>query len=182
MKQLLVLIALAGLCLGACDAGGPPSAPVAPADAAEFAETTCTAFDEFLLAWGNPDAGKSDAWISFEQAIVRGELDVLERNGAEILEHLAAARTANARGATYPPGTAVNAEFEAILAALDRQVRTVLEAKGAPDVAAEAEAATVDVWTTHWPGYLRALVTLVRTSGIEMQNLPCPDGAAPAPG
>ena len=164
---------LLSLVLAAC-AGGPPStAPLPPADAAEYAATLCTATDELFLAIGNPDAGvPSASWKAFEDAIEAGDVAALDRAGTTVLAHLDAARTANARGATFPPGTAANAELEALLVAVDTYVRAVLEARGDKAVASAAEAAAGPAWERHWPGWLSALQAL-GAAGVPIANLPC---------
>ncbi len=142
------------------------SAPsIAPADPAGFVEATCTAIDELSLAWGNPDtAKKSEAWKSFEAAIERQDTALLDSAAAEILTHLAAARAATARAATWAPGAPASAEFEAVLVGLETQVTTVRDARGDPAVAQmAAETMQASTWPRFWP-YIQLLVQTAQTN------------------
>jgi hypothetical protein len=145
-----------------------------PADAVSFAAATCTAIDELFLAWGNPDtANKSDAWKSFESAVERHDTALLDSAAGAILAHLAAARAANAHGATWTPGAAANAEFEVVLAGLVTQVTTVRDSRGDPSIAAKA-AETMQ--STNWPRlltYFEKLRPLVESHAVALPSLPC---------
>ena len=176
---LSAAIAMA-LVIAGCGTGAPAATVAGPADAVEFAETMCDSTDAFFLAVGNPDAGTpSVAWAQFEDAIERGDVALLDQAGTTILGHIDTARAANGRGATFAPATAANAEFDALLTALDTQVRMVLEAKGDKAVARTAAEAAGGAWGRHWSAWLLALRALGE-SGIVMPNIPC-DGGPPGP-
>ena len=172
----VVGIAVVVLVTAACGASAPAStAPsVPPADAAAFADATCTTIDELFLAFGNPDtAEKSPAWMSFEAAIERHDTALLDSAAAEILGHLVAARAANARGATWTPEAEANAEFEVGLAGLVTQVTTVRDARGDPAI---AEQAREKMQSTNWPRlltYFQKLGALVQSGAVVLPNLPC---------
>lgn len=86
--------------------------PIAVVDAAGFATATCTANQKLNLAFGNPDANvKSAAWKAFDSAVVAKDTAQIDATAGEVLLHLEAARVANARGATWAPGTTANAEM-----------------------------------------------------------------------
>ena len=135
---------------------------------------------EFGLAWGNPDANiKSAAWTSFEAAVQRRDTAALDSSATEILGHIAAARSALARGATWAPGAPANAELDAVLAALQTQVTTVRDAGADPTVAKAAAATTATMWP-RWLNYLRLVLSVAKDYPGALRNLPC-ESASPAP-
>jgi hypothetical protein len=129
---------------------------------------------ETFHRWGNPDtAVKSTAWTSFESAIERHDTALVDSAAAAILAHLATARAANARGATWKPGAEANAEFEVVLAGLVTQVTAVRDSRGDPAVAAQA-AETMQ--SKNWPRlltYFEKLRPLMESKAVALPSLPC---------
>jgi hypothetical protein len=173
----LVATAVLVVAVAACGTPSPPASTAVslpPADAAGFADATCTAIDELFFAWGNPDTAiKSTAWTSFESAIERHDTALLDSAAAAILAHLAAARAANAQGATWKPGAEANAEFEVVLAGLVTQVTTVRDSRGDQAIAAQA-AETMQ--SKNWPRlltYFEKLRPLVASNAVALPSLPC---------
>jgi hypothetical protein len=173
-----LLVGLVFVISGCSTTPAASSASLPPLDGKGFAAATCLAIDELFLAVGNPDTGsKSAAWQSFEAAIERHDTALLDSASAEILTHLAAARAANDRGATFPPGTAANAEFGAVLVGLEQQVATVRDARGAPDVAERAATEMQAIWP-RFLTYLQRMRELIQSGAVVMPNVPCPSGSA----
>jgi hypothetical protein len=167
----VLVSALAGCGSGAASPSQSPSPP--PATAADFSNAACTALGEFSLAWGNPDTNiKSDAWKKFDAAIKQKDAGQLEVAATEILAHLEAARTANARGSTWAPGAAASTELEAVLVALETEVTTVRAARGDPGVAAQAETTMQATWP-HFLTYLQKVQALIQSKAFATPTVPC---------
>ncbi len=182
-RLLLGLLGAALVVLVGCSSATPsPSAqissssspsPVAVVDAAGFATATCTANEELNLAFGNPDANvKSAAWKAFDAAVAAKDPTQIDAAAAAVLLHLEAARAANARGATWAPGTPANAEFTVVLAGLEKYIVTVQEARGEPGVEGQAAKDMGAVWP-HLLAYYQMLQQLMVAKTITLTQLPC---------
>ena len=154
--------------LASASTGAPASR--SPVEMAGFADATCEAGAELGLAWGNPDANiKSAVWTSFEGAIERGDAALLESSSAEVLGHIASARSALARGAGWAPGAPANAELDAVLVALKTQVTTVRDAHGDRTVATAAAATMAGVWP-RWLKYIGLVLALGKDNPGALRN------------
>ncbi len=106
----------------------PTPAPTESAGPETFLVTTCTATKEMLLAIGNPDTGStSDAWKAFEQGLASGDPATIRSTGDDVLGHLAAARTAVATIAGWPPAGGTSREVDALLAGISDGVTAMRE-------------------------------------------------------
>ena len=147
--------------------------PIAVVDAAGFATATCTANQELNLAFGNTDANvKSAAWKAFDSAVAAKDPAQIDATAGAVLLHLEAAGVANARGATWAPGTPANAEFTVVLAGMEKYIVTVEQARGEPGVAVQAAKDMGAVWP-HLLSYYQMLQQMMVAKSIPLAQLPC---------
>ncbi len=147
--------------------------PVAIVDAAGFATATCSANDELNLAFGNTDANvKSAAWKAFDSAVAAKDPTQIDATAGAVLSHLEAARVANARGATWTPGTPANAELAVVLVGMEKYIVAVQQARGEPGVEVQAAKDMGAIWP-HLQSYYGMLLKMMAAKTIPLTQLPC---------
>lgn len=161
--------------LPAAEAPTPDTAPAAEEDPEVFVDAMCSAFDELLLAVGNPDTGEgSDLSLALDDAIARGDEALVATTSEAMLGHLDTARSVAARAATFPSAAAGIRAFDDFLVIVADSV--VAKRDAAPAGLEAANDAANREWARayeSWRGWLTELGPVWDETAGDLP-MPCP--------
>lgn len=152
------------------------ASPRASTGPVEFQAALCTAVDEYMRGYGNPETGNtSDVWKSMETGVEQGDQSRVDDATTEILTRMAASRAAIKRGAGYEPGARAIAELDESAAAIETYVTEVRSVRGNKDEVLKLG----PTLGRAWPPFLNWMRLLGEgyASGALTVNMPCPPDA-----
>ena len=161
--------------LPAAEAPRPDMASLPEEDAEVFVDAMCTAFDELLLAVGNPDTGQgSELSRTLEDAIARGDLVLVATTTQAMLGHLQTARSEAQRAVVLAAAAPGIAAFDGFLAIVADTVNAKRDAApGGLDAANEAADREAARGYEAWRGWLTELGPVWNEVAGDMP-MPCP--------